>query len=416
MLFVLIGAVGSRNAAAAALLVVALGCFRGSGSPAPDMGSQQDNGTVLMLTGDVMLGRGIDRILRHSVDPVLYESYVRSAETYVAIAEEKSGEIPRGVAPEYVWGDALALLEDQQPATRILNLETAITTADQPWPDKGIHYRMHPANVDVLTAARIDCAVLANNHLLDWNRKGLLETLETLREAGIKVAGAGEDLAAASAPAVLDLPRGRVLVFAMAHESSGVAPEWAAEPDSPGVHLLPDLSRDTASAVARNIREQARERGDIVVASIHWGGNWGYSIPPEQERFAKLLIDQGGVDIVHGHSSHHPRRVEIYQERLILYGAGDLINDYEGIGGYEQFRPELSLLYLPRVDASGRLQSMLLVPLRMERFRLNRATPEEVAWLRDRLSREGRGVRFEVTPDQMILARRSDRPSSAGRK
>jgi poly-gamma-glutamate capsule biosynthesis protein CapA/YwtB (metallophosphatase superfamily) len=358
-----------------------------------------------MLTGDVMLGRGIDQILRHSVDPVLYESHVRSAETYVAIAEDESGAIPREAPPAYVWGDALALLQDHQPAMRIINLETAITTADQPWPGKGIHYRMHPANVDVLTAAGVECAVLANNHVLDWGREGLLQTLATLRDAGVKVAGAGEDLSAATAPAILDTPQGRVLIFAMAHGSSGVPPEWAAGPDRPGVHLLPDLSPNTAGRIANEILQQGRNSGDMVVASIHWGGNWGYSIPSEQERFAKMLIDQGGVDIVHGHSSHHPKRIEIYQGRLILYGAGDLINDYEGIGGYDEFRPELSLLYLPKLSASGRLQSMLLVPLRMERFRLNRAAAEEAAWLRDRMARESRGVQLELTENQLIVAK-----------
>lgn len=392
-----------RNAAAAALLFLSLACV-GPRTPARNTSSDDPGeGTILMLTGDVMLGRGIDQILTHSVDPVLYESYVRSAETYVAIAEEESGPIPRDVPPDYVWGDALPALRDHRPAMRIINLETAVTTSDQPWPGKGIHYRMHPANSDVLTAAGVDCAVLANNHILDWSRKGLLQTLETLRNAGVKTAGAGEDLATAAEPAILDTPAGRVLIFAMAHESSGVPPEWAAAPGRPGVHLLPDLSHDTALRVAHSIREHGRKTGDIVVASIHWGGNWGYSVPAGHERFAKQLIDEGGVDIVHGHSSHHPKRMEVYQGRLILYGAGDLINDYEGIGGYQEFRPDLSLLYLPDVSASGDLKSMLLVPLRMKRFRLNRAAKEEVAWLRDRLARESRGVRLEITADQMIM-------------
>lgn len=142
-----------------------------------------------------------------------------------------------------------------------------------------------------------------------------------------------------------------------------------------------------------------------MVVSIHWGGNWGYGVPGEQERFAKALLDAGGIDLIHGHSSHHPKGLEIYRGRLILYGAGDLINDYEGIGGYESFRPELTLAYLPRLDPSGRLESMVLVPLRVERFRLQRAAPDEVAWLRDLLVRESRGVRFEVTEEGMILAR-----------
>jgi poly-gamma-glutamate synthesis protein (capsule biosynthesis protein) len=264
---------------------------------------------------------------------------------------------------------------------------------------------MHPANVDVLTAARIDCAVLANNHVLDWGRDGLRETIESLRKARVKIAGAGADFAQASAPVIFEVPDGRVLVFAMAHESSGVPPAWGALPARSGVHLLPDLSRQSALRVAQQIKNEPRKAGDRVVVSIHWGGNWGYEIPAEQERFAKVLIDEGGVDVVHGHSSHHPRRIEVYRGRLILYGAGDLINDYEGIGGYEEFRTELSLIYLPALSNSGAFESMFLVPMRLERFRLNRAKPEETEWLRRLLERESRGVQFEVTDDGLIAAR-----------
>ena len=360
---------------------------------------------MIMLTGDVMLGRGVDQILQHSVDPVIYEGYMRSAKGYVELAEGKNGPIPRKAPPEYVWGDALDVLRRLKARVRIINLETAVTTSDHPWPEKGINYRMHPANVNVLNAASIDCTVLSNNHVIDWERDGLRETLETLHKARIKTAGAGANVAEASAPAIFDVPDGRVLVFAMAHLSSGVPPEWAALPARSGVHLLTDLSNKSALRIAQEIKSVPRKAGDHVIVSIHWGGNWGYDIPREQETFAKTLIDQGVVDVVHGHSSHHPKRMEIYRGRLILYGAGDLINDYEGIGGYEEFRPELSLIYLPRLSASGALESILLVPMRMQRFRLNRTTAEETAWLRHLMEQQSRGLQFEMTADGLILAR-----------
>jgi poly-gamma-glutamate capsule biosynthesis protein CapA/YwtB (metallophosphatase superfamily) len=364
--------------------------------------------STLMLTGDVMLGRGIDQIHCYSVDPAIYESYMRSATGYVELAEETSGPIPRKVPPEYVWGDALAVLESLRPHARVINLETSITTASRPWPGKGIQYRMHPANVDVPLAAGIDCAVLANNHVLDWGREGLLETLETLRRAGVKTCGAGANLAEAAAPAVLEIPAGRLLVFGVCDESSGVPESWAALPARSGVHLLPDLSPATALRLARHIDGEPRQPGDRVVVSIHWGGNWGYDVPAEQERFAKVLIDNGGVDMVHGHSSHHPKGIELYGGRLIFYGAGDLITDYEGICGHEAFRPHLSLLYLPTLGATGALDSMLLVPLRLRCFRLERAQPDESEWLRTLLARESRGLTFEPIEDGLITARRVD--------
>jgi len=345
--------------------------------------------TTLFVCGDVMTGRGIDQILRHPGDPTLYERHAKSAKLYVEIAERENGPIPRAVSPEYIWGDALAELDRIAPAARVVNLETAVTTCDTPWPAKGINYRMHPANLPCLTAARIDCCVLANNHVLDWGREGLAQTLETLRGAGIRTAGAGVDEAEAGAPAIVVLPGGaRLLVFACATEDSGVPFEWAARGARPGVRLLEEASARSADAIAKHAGALARP-GDLVVVSVHWGSNWGYQVAREQRAFARRLIDSGVVHAVHGHSSHHPRPIEVYRGRPILYGCGDLINDYEGIGGSEAYRPELALMYFPAFDpAQGRLTSLSMEPVRMRRFRLERATMAEAQWLAQTLSRE----------------------------
>jgi hypothetical protein len=69
---------------------------------------------------------------------------------------------------------------------------------------------------------------------------------------------------------------------------------------------------------------------------------------------------------LHGHSSHHPRPIEVYQGRLILYGCGDLINDYEGISGYEKYRDDLRLMYLASVDANGALVGLRMVPMQRD--------------------------------------------------
>ncbi len=144
---------------------------------------------TFFLCGDVMTGRGIDQILWHPSDPILYEPYMKDARGYLQIAEDANGPIPRGVAPAYIWGEALPELERRAPDLRIVNLETAITRSDNYWKTKEIHYRMHPKNIEALTVARIDLCSLANNHVLDWGYAGLRETLETLRKA--KIWGSG---------------------------------------------------------------------------------------------------------------------------------------------------------------------------------------------------------------------------------
>ena len=346
---------------------------------------------TLFFCGDVMTGRGIDQILPVSSPPELFEPYVKDARTYVALAEKRNGPIPRNVDHRYIWGAALEILEEIRPAARIVNLETSITRSDNFWPGKGIHYRMHPENFKVLRAAAIDCCVLANNHTADLGFRGLIETLQTLRRAGIKFAGAGETATEAAAPTILEVASGtRLLVFGYAMDSAGVPGSWAAGASSPGVNFLSDLSAETRALTVESIKRQSRPE-DLVIFSVHWGSNWGYDVPDEQIDFARGLIDSGAVDIIHGHSSHHVRPLEVYKGKLIAYGAGDFLNDYEGIEGNESYRDDLALMYFPTLDArTGELVRLRLVPLQIFRFSLRRASAADAAWLGQVITRESR--------------------------
>jgi poly-gamma-glutamate capsule biosynthesis protein CapA/YwtB (metallophosphatase superfamily) len=363
---------------------------------------------TLFLCGDVMTGRGIDQILPHPGNPQLFESYVRSAQDYVALAERGAGPIPRPVDYAYIWGDALAVLGNERPDARIVNLETAITASEDPWAGKGIHYRMHPANIECLTIADLDCCVLANNHVMDWGESGLVETLQTLHQAGLNTAGAGHAEHEAAAPAMIELAQGgRILVFAFGAEDSGVPLAWAATRERPGVNLLPDFSTRTVARIAERVAAHKR-REDVIMMSIHWGGNWGYSISAAERDFARSLIDTAGVDIVHGHSSHHVRGIEVHREKLILYGCGDLINDYEGIRGHEIYRPDLGLMYFPTVElTTGRLLRLRMIPTRGHRLRVNRANEDDAKWLAKTLDREARnfGTRVERLSDNALALR-----------
>jgi poly-gamma-glutamate capsule biosynthesis protein CapA/YwtB (metallophosphatase superfamily) len=348
-----------------------------------------------------MTGRGIDQVMPHPSDPEIHEGVMDSAIGYVRLSERLHGALERPVPFDYVWGDALHALARAAPDARVINLETSVTTSPD-WMPKGINYRMHPSNVPCLTEAGIQCCVLANNHVLDWGRDGLTETLDVLGRAGICTAGAGRDLARACAPAVIELGEAnRVVVLALGTESSGIPTDWGATPTRSGVNLLQDLSDRSVAEIARQVQAFKRP-GDVLVVSLHWGGNWGYEVPASHQHFARELIDRAGVDIVHGHSSHHPQAVEVYRGHLILYGAGDFLNDYEGIGGHRQFRGELSLMYFAEVEiGSGRLLALRMTPMRMRRFRLERASQGDAEWLRDMLARESAafGLDVELAPD-----------------
>jgi poly-gamma-glutamate synthesis protein (capsule biosynthesis protein) len=344
-----------------------------------------------------MTGRGIDQVLPDPVDSQLYESFIQDARLYVDLAEAVNGPIPRPVDPAYIWGFALEELERRQPDARIINLETCITLSTQHYRSKDIHYRMNPRNVSCLTAAKIDVCVLGNNHILDWGANGLHETVATLNEAGVKSTGAGSNLKTVAVPAIVDLGgQRRVLVFSFGSVTAGIPTDWQASKRRPGVNLLTDLSPETVSSIREQIMVQ-KHPGDIVVASIHWGPNWGFEITAQQRQFAHQLIDEAGVDLIHGHSSHHVKGIEVYKDKLILYGCGDLINDYEGIRGHEQYRGELGLMYFPELDpATGQLKQLELVPTRIQNFRLQRAAPAETLWLKEALNRDRRELGTRV--------------------
>jgi poly-gamma-glutamate capsule biosynthesis protein CapA/YwtB (metallophosphatase superfamily) len=364
---------------------------------------------TIFLAGDVMTGRGIDQVLPHPSAPLIYEPFMKDARGYVELAEKANGPIGQPVDWSYIWGDALHELDRIKPDVSIINLETAVTKSEAYWKGKGINYRMHPENIPAITAAGIDVAVLGNNHVLDWEYSGLEETLKTLKGVNIKSAGAGQNLREAETPAVTEVSgKGRVIVFSYGSVTSGIPFGWAAAEERPGVNLLKDLSQGTVQDIKDKI-DAVKQEGDIIVVSLHWGNNWGYHILRDHIKFAHRLIDEAGVDVIHGHSSHHVRGIDIYKDRLIIYGAGDFLTDYEGISGYEDFRDDLGLMYFVSVDPStGKLVHMEMSPTQIKNFRVNRASEADALWLRDILNREGKkfGTQVEMNEDNTLTLQR----------
>ena len=164
-----------------------------------------------------------------------------------------------------------------------------------------------------------------------------------------------------------------MLVVACASGDSGVPAHWAATAESPGAALLTEPASSVVDELAAWL-SKVRRTGDVLVVSVHWGGNWGYEVPAWQRDLARALVDTCHADVVFGHSSHHPKALERHRGRLILYGCGDLINDYEGIGGHEEFPTHLALGYFVEVPAAGgQPVTCRMRPYEIRRFRLQRA-------------------------------------------
>lgn len=293
---------------------------------------------TLALMGDVMLGRGVN------------------------------AEIP-GRSPDSFWGDVLPALRSADAA--IANLECAITRHARPWwrTPKVFHFRADPAAVEVLRAGNVRCVSLANNHSLDFEEVGLLDTLRHLDEAGIRHAGAGRDLDEALRPAVFEVADLKVAVAALTDNE----PPFAARRDRPGTAYL-DIAHDPTAL--RRVEEQvasARRQGaDLIILSLHWGPNMVTTPPLEFQAFARAAIDRG-VDLLHGHSAHVFQAVERHEKGLILYDTGDFLDDY---AVDPERRNDWSFLF--RVElAERRLHRLSLVPVRLTCARVDRAQASE---------------------------------------
>ncbi|WP_413248278.1 CapA family protein [Sinomonas flava] len=244
----------------------------------------------IALVGDVMLGRLVNDRLRH-------------------------------VPPRYVWGDTLPVLA--RADLRFANLECVLADSGVPWPGKVFHFRSDADNVACLEAARIDVVSLANNHTLDFGAGALLQTLALLDGAGIAHAGAGRNAEEAGAPAACRMGTMRVGLVAFTDNE----PDWAAGPHSAGTAYVPADPSDTRARALLQLLRSVRDDADLLIASAHWGGNWGREVPGGHRAMAHALI-AAGADLVFGHSAHVFRGIEVFAGRPIVYSAGDFIDDY----------------------------------------------------------------------------------------
>jgi poly-gamma-glutamate capsule biosynthesis protein CapA/YwtB (metallophosphatase superfamily) len=322
------------------------------------------------LVGDVMLGRGVNGVLRT-------------------------------LRPEQPWGDVLPLLISAD--LRIVNLECAITDHKQPWTrtPKVFHFRADPSAVEVLKAARVDVCSLANNHTLDFEERGLLDTLEHLKAAGIRYAGAGHNWEESARPALLaarpaDRPS-RVALLAFTDNE----PPFAAGSDRPGTNYLPvSLESDVLGRVEMAVTA-AREAGaETVVFSNHWGPNMVQRPSTLFRRFARAVMDRG-ADVYYGHSAHVFQGIEIYRGKPILYDTGDFIDDY---AVHPKLRNDRSLLFRVSLEGSE-FRRLELFPVTLPYARVQLAKGSEREAILDRMEHLSgeMGTAFVRREDRLVL-------------
>jgi poly-gamma-glutamate synthesis protein (capsule biosynthesis protein) len=327
---------------------------------------------TLALMGDVMLGRRVAEALNYYM------------------------------GPEEPWGGVMALLDAAD--LRIINLECAITDNEQPWTRtaKVFHFRTPPSAIETLRTARIDACSLANNHTLDFEEQGLLDTMNHLDATGIRHAGAGRNEEEAVDPAILIVPADhtqRVALLAFTDNE----PSFAAGPDRPGTNYLPVSLRPEVLRRVERAVSAVREAGvDTVLFSNHWGPNMVQRPKEIFRRFARAVIDLG-VDIYYGHSAHVFQGVEIYHGKPILYDTGDFIDDY---AVNRELHNDWSFIFRVSLE-EGRFERLDLIPVKLSYARVDLATGGEREIILDRMERLSAemGTVFARREDALVLER-----------
>lgn len=290
----------------------------------------------IALVGDVMLGRLINKMLKHS-------------------------------DPAYPWGNTLPIL--QKADLRICNLECVLSDIGTPWSttSKVFHFRSDEKNIKTLQIAKINIVSLANNHVLDYEYEALQRMLNILNEQGILYAGAGKDLSEASKPAFCQTNGLKIALIAFTDNES----DWAAQENKPGILYMPTNLSDRRMQISLRHIENLRKEVDFLIVSAHWGSNWGYYPPEEHKTIGHAIID-AGADLIFGHSCHVFRGIEVYKNRPIIYSAGDFIDDY-AIDEIEKNDESFIFVLEKEQDASLKLY---LYPIFINRFQANLASPQ----------------------------------------
>ncbi len=235
------------------------------------------------------------------------------------------------------------------------NMEQVLSDKGTPHPKQAVY--SSPKMVDAYVSAGVDVVSLATNHIGDWGTEGVLETLKTLKAAGIPYCGAGENLIEARKPAILERKGTRVgfLNYCTVHMDEyaatdtkpGLAPirVWTVyervdyQPATPPLIVSITHKEDLASLVeaVKNLKAQV----DVAVLCMHWGQHILPAIIPDYcIEIGHAAID-AGADIVLGSHTHILKGIEMYKGKPIFYSLANFVLE---LGPHMRDHKHVSLL------------------------------------------------------------------------
>lgn len=260
---------------------------------------------------------------------------------------------------EYPWGNLLPLLRSTD--FNMANLETTLTRSHAKIP-KVFNFKSNPENVEALVKANIRAVNLANNHSFDFSIQGFLDTKAVLDKKNILHMGAGLTIYDAQKPVFITKEG---LTFAIIGATDN-DPGLAAQPQKAGTNYLV-FNENAADELRQRIKE-LKKIANFVVISVHWGPNWDTQPSRAFQKFARRILDLG-ADLIHGHSPHIFQGIELRNNKLIIYSAGDFLDDYTID---EKLRNDQSFLFLTTFDEKG-LKELRLIPVKINKLQVNKA-------------------------------------------
>lgn len=198
----------------------------------------------------------------------------------------------------------------------MVNQEFPFTDRGEKVPDKQFNFRVSPQWVSALKEMDVDLVTLANNHILDYGQQGLLDSCDTLNEAGIAYVGGGKDLDEAKKLVTMEAG-GRTIGF-LGTSRVYMDGSWAAGAGHPGVFSTYDPS------LAIEEIKKAKEQCDYLVVYVHWGIERNTEPESYQRSMGQAYID-AGADLVVGSHPHVLQPVETYKDKTIAYSLGNFV-------------------------------------------------------------------------------------------
>jgi gamma-polyglutamate biosynthesis protein CapA len=297
----------------------------------------------LVAVGDILLDRGVAR----------------------RIGREGAGRVFADVKGEVAGADVAVGNLENPLASRCRRAAKKIT------------FQARPAHADALAGVGLDLVSLANNHTLDCGRGGLLETLDHLKERGLRWAGAGPTRAAAEAPVVLTVKGIKIAFVAF----TDVEPLHGRRLD-----VRDGVARASAPAL-RRVVAAAREGADAVVVSLHWGVEYASRPSARQRELAQAAVG-AGADLVLGHHTHTLQGLEAFttgrtaRRALVAYSLGNFVFDSPPSLGR---RVVESVILRCRFGRDG-LRSAEVLPVVLDKYLPRPAGPDEGRGILSRLT------------------------------